>query len=107
MADYTVTLHISPENRAFIDKLRGDTDTAEFVENMVMDSLVAKAIEARLLTTVPGGIDIGDDDLTPEMLTRLADEGEADAMDFDEFERTLRQRIQERRAKRNRVEAAQ
>lgn len=107
MADTLVTLHISPENRAYIDKLRGETDIAEFLEHEITARLIERAIAERLLTDVPVGVDVGDADLTPEILMHLADAGEANALDFDEFKRTLYQRIKERRAMRNRAGAQQ
>ena len=101
MSDTVITLHISAENRAYIDKLRGDRDITEFLENEITARLAQRAVAERLNTAVSDGIGIGDEDLSPEMLTRLADEGEATAMDFAEFKRTLYQRIKQRRAKRD------
>ncbi len=84
MADYTITLHFSPHQQALIDKLRGPADISDFIRDVVVSTVEEVAATTRLMSNGKPFID-GDDDLTPETIIRLADEAEADAMDFDEF----------------------
>jgi hypothetical protein len=84
MADYTVTLHFSPEQQALIDKLRGPADLSDFIRDVVVSTVEEIEATTRLMSNGEPFVD-GDEDLTPEAIIRLADEADADAMDFDEF----------------------
>jgi hypothetical protein len=98
MTDYTVTLRFTPEEMARIDKLRGQTNTTNFIHEVVSNTLAEVESYVRLMSNGEPFIE-GDEDLTPETLVRMADEGEAGAMDYDDFAKAVWQDFEELKSK--------
>jgi hypothetical protein len=91
ISEYHITLRLTDEERAIIDRARGNTDLDTFAHN----NLLAIAEE---ITDLDELTDDDDAELTTEDHLRLIAEAENDYMDLEEIEEHFRQRRAARHA---------
>lgn len=88
----TVTIELPDELIEMFDEVRGEQDIATYL------TALGKRDARRKLARRPSPPSA--DDLTPADHIRMATKAEANAIDFDEFERLVWQDIAQQRAKR-------